>query len=186
MHYCSFVRRNHIQKADSLHKGSVSTFSSQKTQHCGLIVHIMPSSWWRHQMEIFSALLAVCVGNSPVTGEFPSQRPMAQSFDVFFDLRLKRRLSKYEESICCWFETPSRSLWRHCNVHDFFLSVAVRSWPRGRRVLWFCIPQTTYVNVDWVVLLWSHRNAGSDCTKLAPRSGKLTLFLILWRVTRFV
>ena len=26
---------------------------------------------WRHQMEPFSALLALCAGNSPVTGEFP-------------------------------------------------------------------------------------------------------------------
>ena len=41
------------------------------------------SSWWRHHMETFSALLALCVGNSPVAGEFPAQRPMAQSF-VFF------------------------------------------------------------------------------------------------------
>ena len=41
-------------------------------------------SWWRHQMETFSALLAFCAGNSPVTGEFPSQRPLTQSFDVFF------------------------------------------------------------------------------------------------------
>ena len=32
-------------------------------------------TWWRHQMETFSALLAICAGNSPVTGEFPSQRP---------------------------------------------------------------------------------------------------------------
>ena len=39
-------------------------------------------------MEIVSVLLALCVGNSPVTGEFPSQRPVTQSFDVFFDLRL--------------------------------------------------------------------------------------------------
>ena len=30
-------------------------------------------SWWRHQMETFSTLLAICVGNSPVTGEFPTQ-----------------------------------------------------------------------------------------------------------------
>ena len=28
-------------------------------------------SWWRHQMETFSALLAICAGNSPVSGEFP-------------------------------------------------------------------------------------------------------------------
>ena len=36
-------------------------------------------SWWRHQMETFSALLALCAGNSPVTGEFPTQRPVTQS-----------------------------------------------------------------------------------------------------------
>ena len=41
-------------------------------------------AWCRHQMETFSALLALCAGNSPVTGEFPSQRPLARSFDVFF------------------------------------------------------------------------------------------------------
>ena len=41
-------------------------------------------------METFSALLALCVGNSPVTGEFPAQRPMTRSFDVFFDLRLNK------------------------------------------------------------------------------------------------
>ena len=35
-----------------------------------------------------SALLAICAGNSPVTGEFPAQRPVTQSFDVFFDLCL--------------------------------------------------------------------------------------------------
>ena len=44
------------------------------------------STWWRHQMEAFTALLALCAGNSPVTGEFPAQRPVTQSFDVFFDL----------------------------------------------------------------------------------------------------
>ena len=37
-------------------------------------------------METFSALLAICVGNSSVSGEFPAQRPVTRSFDVFFDL----------------------------------------------------------------------------------------------------
>ena len=68
---------------------------------------------WRHQMEAFSALLALCAGNSTVTGEFPSQRPVTQSFDIFFDLRLNKPLSK--QSRGWWFETPCRSLWRHCN-----------------------------------------------------------------------
>ena len=42
------------------------------------------NSWWRHQMETFSKLLALCAGNSLVTGEFPTQRPVTRSFDVFF------------------------------------------------------------------------------------------------------
>ena len=40
-------------------------------------------AWWRHQMETFSASLALCAGNSPVTSEFPAQRPVTRSFDVF-------------------------------------------------------------------------------------------------------
>ena len=64
-------------------------------------------------METLSALLALCVRNSPVYGEFPSQRPVTRSFDVFFDLRLNKRLSK--RSWGWWFETPSHSLWRHCD-----------------------------------------------------------------------
>ena len=51
-------------------------------------------TWWRHQMETFSALLALCEVNSPVTGEFPAQRPVTQTFDIFFDLRLNKRLNK--------------------------------------------------------------------------------------------
>ena len=70
-------------------------------------------AWWRHKMETFSALLAICAGNSPVPGEFPAQRPVTRSFDVFFYLRPNKRLSK--QSRGWWFKTPSRPLWRHCN-----------------------------------------------------------------------
>ena len=66
------------------------------------------------QMEIFSALLALCAGNSQVTGEFPTQRPVTWSFVVFFNLRLNKRLSK--QSWGWSFETPSHPLWRHCNM----------------------------------------------------------------------
>ena len=45
-------------------------------------------------METFSALLAICAGNSAVTDEFPVERPVTRSFDVFFDLRLNKRLSE--------------------------------------------------------------------------------------------
>ena len=71
------------------------------------------SAWRRHQMETFSALLAICAGNSPVTGEFPPQRPMTRSFDVSFDPRMNKRLSK--QSWGQWFEKPLRSISRHCN-----------------------------------------------------------------------
>ena len=64
-------------------------------------------------METFSAWLAICVGISPVTGEFHAQGPVTRSFDGFFDLRVNKPLSKQ------WWgwllETLSRPLWRHCN-----------------------------------------------------------------------
>ena len=66
-------------------------------------------------METFSALLAICSENSPVPGEFPTQRPVTRSFDVFFDLRLNKRLSKQWWG--WWSETLLHPLWRHRNVH---------------------------------------------------------------------
>ena len=75
-------------------------------------------AWWCHQIETFSALLAICAGNSPVSCEFPAQRPVTRSFDVFFDLRLTRRLSK--QCWGWWFETPLCPLWRHRNGTWFF------------------------------------------------------------------
>ena len=78
-------------------------------------------TWWRHQMETFSALLVICAGNSHVTGEFPAQRPVTRSFDVFFDPRLNKRLNKY--SWGWWFETPSRPLWRQCNELSWWRNV---------------------------------------------------------------
>ena len=76
-------------------------------------------TWWRHQMEkkTFSASLALCEGNSPVTGEFPSQRPVTRSVDVFFDLHLNKWLSI--RSWGWWFDTLSRPLLRHSNEMDF-------------------------------------------------------------------
>ena len=57
---------------------------------------LFPYSWWRNQLDTFSALLAFCAGNSLVSGEFPAERPVTRSFDVIFDLllSLNKRLSK--------------------------------------------------------------------------------------------
>ena len=65
-------------------------------------------------METFSALPAICAGNSSIAGEFLAQRPVTRSFDVCFDLRLNKRLNKH--SWGWWFETLSRPLWRHSYV----------------------------------------------------------------------
>ena len=121
-------------------------------------------SWWRHQMETFSALLAICAGNSPATGEFPAQRPVTRSFDVFCDLCLNKRLRK--QSWDWWFETLSRPLWRHCddrycswlfvlplhgltsickNYYSSYLScftltdICMWNWPRKMEIICWCI-----------------------------------------------
>ena len=80
-----------------------------KTLRWPMFIKLHDAIWWRHQMETFFALLALCEGNPPVTGGFPSQKPVRHSFEVFFDLRLNKRLSK--QSRPRWFETPSRLLW---------------------------------------------------------------------------
>ena len=100
--------------------------------HC-----LAASAWWsmapmlqyihiqKHMMTssngtIFRVTGPLC---GEFTGEFPAQRPVTRTFDVFFDLRLNKRLSK--QLWGWWFETPSRSLWRHCNEEqDYLLSPA--------------------------------------------------------------
>ena len=80
-------------------------------------------------METFSALLAICAGNSPVHGEFPTQRPVTRSFDAVFDQRLNKRLSN--QSWGWWFETLSCPLWRHCNeetISENYVFLHDRSW----------------------------------------------------------
>ena len=100
--YCPFVGWIHLWPLDPF----------TKVQHSGKRFHHDDVIKWKH----FSVLLAICAGNSPETGEFPAQRPVTRSFDIFFDLRLNKRLSK--QSWGWWFETPSHSLWRHCNDCD--------------------------------------------------------------------
>ena len=89
-------------------------------------------------MGTFSALLAICAGNSPVPGEFHAQRPVTRSFDVFFDLRLNKSLSR--QSWGWRFETLSRPLWRQSNVAMHWytfdkIRLSVRWWP----VVWYKI-----------------------------------------------
>ena len=117
--YWPFVRRIHRSPANSPNKGQwrgalmfslicalnkwlseqswnwrFETPSRSLSRHCNVVANDWQASWWRHQMAIFSALPSLCAGNSSVTGEFSSQRPVTLSFDVLFDLHLNKRLSE--------------------------------------------------------------------------------------------
>ena len=72
---------------------------------CGYDYFMMTSS----NGNIFRVIGTLC-GEFTGPGEFPTQRPVTRSFDVFFDLRLNKRFSKQPWG--WWFETPSWSLWR--------------------------------------------------------------------------
>ena len=63
--------------------------------------------------NIFRVIGPLC-GEFTGPGEFPTQRPVTRSFDVYFDLRLNKRLCK--QSWGWWFETLLCPLWRHSNV----------------------------------------------------------------------
>ena len=102
-------------------------------------------------MQTFSALLAICAGNSPGTGEFPAQMPVTRSFGVFFDHRLNERLSKH--SWGWWFETPSCPLWRHCNVEvTRVLSKYRHLWHSMCKIL--RSKYKSYENIDINSKLW--------------------------------
>ena len=103
-------------------------------------------------METISALLALYEGNPPVTGGFPSQRQVTGSFGVFFDLHLAKRLNK--QSRRQWFETPSYSLWCHCDEHIAFLM-----WRRDVPTQWLpmmiSLLRTSWLS--WWPFDWSKR-----------------------------
>ena len=110
--------------------------------------------------NIFRVTGLLC-GNSPVTGEFPAQRPVTRSFDTFFDLRLTKSLIK--RSLGWWFGTPSCSLWRRSNVFEFSHTLHDGQW-------WgYCRPRDDSRRV-WVKL--QCRPTGTDNIAKAKKKKK--------------
>ena len=112
------------------------------------INHFISQSWWRHQMETFSALLALCEGNSPVIGQWiPLTKASDAELWCFFDLGLNKRLSK--QSWDWWFETPSRPLWRHmtrqlcCRGICKMVAISL-SWMYLQNGLWICLNKRSH------------------------------------------
>ena len=106
----AFFREIHRWPVNSPHKGPVTRKMSS---------HYL-NQWWLDYWRIYASLgLSELTWPISLTADglwslLLSQRPVTRSFDVFFDLRLNKRLSK--QSWGWWFETPSRALWRHCNA----------------------------------------------------------------------
>ena len=102
----------------------------------------------------FRMNLALVIGNSwkfhddsPVSGEFPPQRPVARGLDVFFDLCLIKRLSKHSRG--WWFETLSRPLWCHCNGA---LAISTTTWNRAMN---FHLTLLPFLVIHLCCHLWS-------------------------------
>ena len=115
--------------------------------------------------KTFSALLAICAGNSLVPVEFPAQTPVTRSFDAFFDLRLNKRLSKQLWS--WWFEKLSCPLWRHCNelqeYHDGMMQWKwfLHYWPCQRGIHQSLVDSTH--KCQWWRALFSLLLASTNC-----------------------
>ena len=131
------------QKPESKNYSGVTHYLLTKKFILYLLNHFFRNnkniSWWHHRVETFSVLLALCEGNPPVTGGFPSQRPVTQSFDVFFDLCQNELLSK--QSRHWWLEIPSRSLWRHCNAETNIWTGVANCLCSHQRVIFVFISQ---------------------------------------------
>ena len=80
-------------------------------------------------------------------GEFPTQRPVTRSFDVFFDLRLNRRLSKQPWG--WWFETPSWPLWRQRNV-PASVTFVVECMANKKHMEWIVILSKVAYLANWL------------------------------------
>ena len=117
-------------------------------------------AWWRHQMETFSALLALCAGNSPVPVNFPHKGQWRG--DLMFTLicarindwvnnreagDLRRHLDHYDVSVMakwweltCWYWYQNDYLEKLLSqigyislpYHDSYLDQYVNSSPSGQ------------------------------------------------------
>ena len=116
-------------------------------------------------METFSALLALCAGNSPMTGEFPSQRPVTRILDVFFDLRLnkrrlnnrdagdfRRRRTHYDVTVGCDFIS-----------YQLNLGAVQRPWSSSSRSVWWASYRSLHGAWKPTQHIWSRETTFRIC-----------------------
>ena len=106
--------------------------------------------------NIFRVTGPLC-GEFTGPGEFPTQRPVTRGFDVFFDMRLNKRLSKQPWG--WWFETPSWSLWRHCNVSLFDQWNCCRAMPNSNMIIPYMAELASKHNTYAACVIWSYHKS---------------------------
>ena len=140
---------------------------SAQTQR--IVVCIILGKWWRHQMETISAILVICAGS-------PTQRPVTRGFDVYFDLRLNKRLCK--QSWGWWLETLLCPLWRHSNEKEqpqqanssmTSLLIAILAW--------------SVTSIMWVINPLRQYPRGSKTRIIALMDYRFTNTYISWHIT---
>ena len=97
--------------------------------------------------NIFRVTVPLC-GEFTGPGEFPTQRPLTRSFDVFFDLRLNKLLSKQPWG--WWFETSSRPLWLHRNEKCLCAMHLKRSTP----FVFYCVELRLVVDPPIISIIY--------------------------------
>ena len=127
--------------------------------HSDCVLCVLPTlsaPFWRHQMETFSVLLALCEGNPPFTCGIPSQRPVAGSFGVFFficariiggkdirdagDLRRNCNVADCEIDSPTWSTHPAARPLTYGDMHSwkYGVSMAIKR------------PRTIYAYLTWI------------------------------------
>ena len=111
-------------------------------------------AWWRHQMETFSTLLVLCVGNSPVTGVFPTQRPVTRGFDAFFNGwvnnreagDLRRHRAHYDVIVMARV-APSVSI-------TYFIWKRLKFCGKKHVDTWYCLPNVRKIENTTPIQSW--------------------------------
>ena len=109
------------------------------------------------------------------TGPSPLQRPVTRSFDVFFDLRLNKRLSKQWWG--WWFETLSRPLWLHRNAGDTLCASKLLTEERYSKCFFFRSrppPWVIITQLRWLLM------TGWLRVRTLPRIPHHLMVLIIW------
>ena len=141
------------------------------------VIYILEIIPFRYNMmtssnrSIFRVTGHLC-GEFSVTGEFPAQRPVTRSFDAVFDMRLNKWLCK--QSWGWQFETPSRSLWRHC-YENVACSLHCNRHPPMFITLHDDVIKWKQCPRYWPFVRGSHRSRWNPRTKASD--GKLWCFL---------